>query len=107
MRTTILGLLLALACQASGQVLVAPQDLKVSVVYGSFVGLTWTDTAEGEDSWWIQYRSKRNGAWTTLSRQPENSSSYGFRNAQRHTRYEFRVKACLNWLRYAWGIVLL
>lgn len=86
-----------LRCETSGQTatLIAPTDLKVAVVYGNFVGLTWTDTSMGEDSWWLEYRSKRNGAWTTLTRQPGNSSSYGFRGAKPHTRYEFRIKACL------------
>lgn len=96
MRLCILILLVALMAlgQAAEPKLITPTDLK-AFAYGTHIFLSWTDTAIGEDKYWIQYRYKSQGPWITrtLAYVPENSTSYSFIGTRR-TKYEFRIRAC-------------
>lgn len=76
-------------------VLTPPQNMAASLS-GTTIRLTWSDTAQREDRYTLEHRTKNRGPWTAfrfLANANADATAFSFA-AQRNTQYEFRLRAC-------------
>lgn len=74
-------------------ILGAPINLKFSYVSSSQVLLSWTDTANNESGFKVEWKTGEEGEWRVLSWLSSNTTSYTVTGLSQYSVYYFRIRA--------------